>query len=408
MRQRAAAGQASQVLPILAAAMVADLSGWMLPLLVEAIAVRYALAIGTVGLLIALETTASVAAALLLAPFVGRADTRALALLGVALTFTGAVAAAVTPSVGGLFVARTVAGIGAGFASAAATSAAARQPEPARIFVAWAYMDVCIAILVCTVLPPLIERGGTEWSFGAMAMLVAVAGLAQPFRRRQGGVSPAPARASGNPAAFRLSLRLVFGAALFQVGLNGAFNFMEPIGRAAGLSLRDIANALLIASVSALGGPFLVDRFGSARRRTLMLGASLGVGGVMTAAMPLAWNFVSFTGSFTLQSMMLYCVLPAVMGLAAAMDGTGRLATSVRAATSAGNSLGPALSGWLLLRGFGFAQVGVILALMVAASMVLLLPLSAAEARAAAAQAARVAGHGTREDPATFETYTLQ
>lgn len=359
---------------ILLAAVVGEMGSFALPLMVGTLAEHYGVAPGAVGFMISAQIAMFSLATFGLAPRVHRLDRRQVALLGCALIVAGNLASAWAPGFPALVALRALTGLGEGIVIAMMTAAVAEARSPESVFAhAW-ILVVVMSIVIAIALPVALTAGGAKTAFLAMAVSVAL--LTPLFfvfpRRMADGAAPPPPISLRSSAPIRIGL----ATTLFAISVNGAWAFIERIGHQYGLGLSEVGYAILVASLIAIGGPVLAMILKARWGRVLPIAAMLALSSIGVMMTTHAAGATGFVAGLSLSSFCLVFGMPYLLGLAAALDPAGRIATTVRAFGAFGNTVTPGLSGALLLAGFGYGALGVMSVICTIAAAMLVLPVA--------------------------------
>lgn len=360
----------------------AEAGGYLMPLLLGPVATTYATGEAIAGLVMAMQLGAFAVAAIGLSPWLATLSPRRGAALAIAMIVCGDLLSAAQPEVWSLVVGRILAGLGEGIAAAVATAMIARTVDPdrafARVFIAVVLMSLAFFLL----LPDVMAGQDARWLFLCMAALPvlalpAVAMLADTVELTQ---RSAPA------ARAALSLRAAFlcaAIALFSVSANAYWVYLERIATSIGMTPTAYGRAFAIGSVCALVGPVAAERLGTRAGRLppLVFACTLlGGGGWLAthAATPFALVF-----GITVSSAALLFGMPYLLGLAAEVDPTGRVAGASRGFNNIGSALAPALAGAVLGLTGAYTSIGWTSAVAAAASLALILACARPARRAA-------------------------
>jgi predicted MFS family arabinose efflux permease len=283
-----------------------------------------------------------------------------------------------------LLAVRLVAGLceGALLAAFSATIAGARDPE--RLFAGVGITSGLIAVAMLVLVPVAIAHWGTTGAFLAMSALTLMSlplltRLPSFGRTRAVGAPPGArmrAPGGGEPLA-RGSIRragvvLAFAAVLVATGQAAVWSFSERIGEGLGYDATTIGLILGAASLSGTLGALAAAFLGADRGRALPLlagyvGVIVAIGLVTGGA-----RAEAFAAGQVVFAFFYFFVSPYVMGVAAALDPHGRVASALSGGLLVGAGLGPAAGGVLVER-FDFVTLGVAGTLLVGLSGLLLL-----------------------------------
>lgn len=336
----------------------AEAGGYLMPLLLGPVADTYGIGEAAVGLVMAMQLGTFAIAAISLSPWLATLSPRRGAGLGLAAIAVGDLLSAMQPAVWSLVVGRLFAGLGEGIAAAVATAVIARTADPdrafARVFIAVVLMSLAFFLL----LPGVMTGQDARLLFLGMAVLPllalpAVALLADTVEIARAG--------SSSTQGGSLSLRaasLCAAIALFSVSANSYWVYLERIATNIGMTPAAYGRAFAIASICALTGPLAAERLGTRAGRLppLTLACVLLAGGgwlATHAVTPLALVF-----GITISSAALLFGMPYLLGLAAEVDPTGRVAGASRGFNNIGSALAPAVAGAVLGLTGAYTSIG--------------------------------------------------
>lgn len=278
------------------------------------------------------------------------------------------------PSV--LFLIRFLDGLAVGSITAGVAATFAQSSNPDRnigIFVACQLLFGAIGNLS---LPIVIEKWGIEGGYFLIALLAVLAILLiVRFPWRRDDLVPQNPAALDN-AKFSICVLMGVGAvAAFFMAINTVWVYLERLGVAAGHSAQFIGLSLSIGQICGLAGavvvPLIVSKF--RRIKVLAVGLLLMAASFLGLAQSEYWPvfLVCVAGIVFFWSFL----LPAMLGSLAAADPTGRIVALTNGVAAVGLTLGPMLGGWLR-NGNGYNANLIAAALLLALSLILLVPLT--------------------------------
>ncbi|MFZ0155707.1 MFS transporter, partial [Pseudomonas sp.] len=166
---------------------------WALPFLISAIIHDLHLNEAQAGLLMSAEFGFTMLASLLIAPFMGRAPRRTLALIGTLLAIVANLASANIENIYALAAVRCLAGLGAGLALACGNAAVASAKHPDRIAGHMNVLSVLLMIVVMLGYAKVMALYGLPGLYYAMAATMAVMLLTIPAMAQRAPVAePSP------------------------------------------------------------------------------------------------------------------------------------------------------------------------------------------------------------------------
>jgi predicted MFS family arabinose efflux permease len=349
-----------------------------------------------VGILGTVELLTLALTSFAMIPVVPRVSHRLLAIAGAIVTAVGFGLTAASAGFLAFTIGRIVIGIGSGAAMAGANAAIAARADAERIYaIIWTGGGGVTAML--SGLLPLAVRGGRyDVGFGVLAGLSLLALLVLrwiPPRPSQ----PAPAEPVGRGGALGAAALLVLAAVLvYSIAEQGLWQFSYSIPEKAGIDYDAIRIALMVSTLAGLVGGLIAAVLGTRLGRMLPIvaGSLLSLFG--------RWGYINATGAYELGAMSLvwglgfYFVSPYQMGLAAALDRSGRVAVATGGITNVGYGLGPVIAGSMIHQLGNAALVAVVVGATLL-SLLLLLPVALRQDRAAPAPAAVLARPPTAE-----------
>jgi len=343
-----------------------------LPILIGAVMDGLGLSPAEAGLLSSLELGSMAAAQLGLAPRMHALSRRRLALGSAVLLVLASTGSAFVQTLPPLVALRVLAGVGAGGLLAASQAAIAGAAEPDRLYARAFLLGGGCSGLLLPLLPlvtaPWHQRGGYLALAGVTLLLLPLlSGLPAAAPAAQGQRTP---RA---PLALGAGLMMLGAAILLAASQGAVWAFSERIGLGTGLASGEIGIVLGAANMAGLAGAAAAAWLGLSRGRTLPMALGLAVVAGACWIIPRVAQPGAFSAAQLAFAAAYYFSIPFLLGLAAALDATGRLATAFGACTTIGTALGPVVGGWLVAGGGsyrplgGAALVGALLALLLLA-----------------------------------------
>ncbi|QCI11936.1 MFS transporter [Pseudomonas putida] len=340
---------------------------WALPFLISAIIHDLQLNEAQAGLLMSAEFGFTMLASLLVAPFMGRAPRRTLAIVGTLLAIAANLVSASIDSLYGLAAVRCVAGIGAGLALACGNAAVASAKHPDRVAGHMNVLSVVLMIVVMLGYAKVMALYGLPGLYYAMAATMAVMLLAIAAMAQHGVVASAAAvpssgqRGAGNVLLSLPAICMMLAMFVFQARDTMGWAFVERIGTMVGYSGDELGVLLSFQSVVGLIGPLIAAMVG--KRFGMSTPVILAI--LLTGATSLSYVLGEHSKTLYTAGVMTICVtyfyaLSYLTGLAAALDREGRVVAAAGSFLSLGLAAGPAISGGLIsLGGFTLAAWGI-------------------------------------------------
>ncbi|WP_110968620.1 MFS transporter [Pseudomonas huaxiensis] len=339
---------------------------WALPFLISAIIHDLQLNEAQAGLLMSAEFGFTMLASLLVAPFMGRAPRRTLALAGTLLAIAANLVSANIENLYALAAVRCIAGIGAGLALACGNAAVASAKHPDRIAGHMNVLSVLLMIVVMLGYAKVMALYGLPGLYYAMAATMAVMLLAIPAMQQQAPVAapllnPVTGKGTGNVLLSLPAVCMMLAMFVFQARDTMGWAFVERIGTMVGYSGDELGVLLSVQSVVGLIGPLLAAMIG--KRFGMSTPVILAV--LLTGGTSLAYVLGEHSKTMYTAGVMTICItyfyaLSYLTGLAAELDREGRVVAAAGSFLSLGLAVGPAISGGLIsLGGFTLAAWGI-------------------------------------------------
>ncbi|MBE7730263.1 MFS transporter [Komagataeibacter sp. FXV3] len=320
--------------------LIGEMAIFALPLFTSAIGHRFGYSVSATEMVFTAQLLSITVSSLLSSRFVHKVNKRKVALYAAAFVILGNICSAFTDSSLFFIASRIVAGCAEGLVLSAGSAACARSAAASRIYSLASLGVTALSLLIFLCLPRVLEFGGMTPSFIVMAVTIAAMTGLLLFLPAE--VDTSSKEAGLLPHANISHFLLLTSTTLFFLSVNMTWFFMNEIGRRDGLELTSIGNAILIASIFSLVGPSLGVLIGNQLGFLKPIGASLIFTAVASIIITCKTGFLYFTFGFSLASMFYVFGIPYFYGLAAKIDGTGRLAAAVRGAGGIGAALAPA------------------------------------------------------------------
>ncbi|MCI2283981.1 MFS transporter [Colwellia sp. MSW7] len=209
-------------------------------------------------------------------------------------------------------------------------------------------------------LPGLVPEYGTSALFASLVTFTIVTLIMLPFLPHytiETLAKPTLGEQLNKQKSSYLPLQLnLFGIFLFQAANMGLFAYMISLGKADGLSMEFMSNALGVASWVALIGAFLVIIIGTKYGRTIPLVIAI----VLTAFCSRLLHFSSSEMVYLMANIIIGItwafVLPYLFGICSELDKSGQMAALGGFASKMGLASGPMVAA-LMLHGENYQQV---------------------------------------------------
>lgn len=336
---------------------------WALPFLISAIIHDLNLNEAQAGILMSAEFIFTMLASLLVAPLMGRAPRRTLAIAGTLLAIVANVVSASMTDLYSLAAVRCVAGIGAGLALACGNACVASAKQPDRIAGHMNVLSVVLMIVVMLGYAKVMAAYGLPGLYYAMAATMAVMLLAIPFMPQHApkAQTHTVSAGSGNVLLSLPAICMMLAMFVFQARDTMGWAFVERIGTMVGYSGEELGILLSVQSMVGLIGPLLAAMIG--KRFGLSTPVILAI--LLTGGTSLSYVLGEHSKTLYTIGVMTICItyfyaLSYLTGLAAALDREGRVVAAASSFLSLGLAVGPAISGGLIsMGGFTLAAWGI-------------------------------------------------
>ncbi|MBA1201881.1 MFS transporter [Pseudomonas capeferrum] len=340
---------------------------WALPFLISAIIHDLQLNEAQAGLLMSAEFGFTMLASLVVAPLMGRAPRRTLALVGTVLAIAANLASANIESIYTLAAVRCIAGIGAGLALACGNASVSSAKYPDRIAGHMNVLSVVLMIVVMLGYAKVMALYGLSGLYYAMAATMAVMLLAIPAMAQRAPIAdtapllPGASKGSGNILLSLPAICMMLAMFVFQARDTMGWAFVERIGTLVGYSGDELGMLLSFQSFIGLIGPLLAAMIG--KRFGMSTPVILAI--LLTGGTSLAYVLGEHSKTLYTAGVMTICItyfyaLSYLTGLAAELDREGRVVAAASSFLSLGLAVGPAISGGLIsVGGFTLAAWGI-------------------------------------------------
>jgi predicted MFS family arabinose efflux permease len=345
------------------------------PVIVSGLAATPGYSAETAGYVFSLNLYGSMLGGLVVVPFVARADWRPLAATFLVLALLADVASTLVHAVAALYALRFAHGFACGAFLGLAASVIARAAAPERTFAFYIAVQITLGGVGAMALTGIAATDGIRvvWiclaAYGALALMLLPwldPYSAQP--RRAAGADTPDRRAPWSPVA--LSLAALF---LYQAGQMAAFAYTIEFGHHHGLDDNFIGTAVAISLW--IGGPsaILVAWWSTRSGRLRPVFAGMLLTAVAVSLFALSDPGTYFAANVGL-NVMFSMTFPYLMGVAAEMDNTGRLAAVAGFVSASGLATGPAIAATLLVDGAYEPVIAFAVLALTASALLVLLP----------------------------------
>lgn len=364
-----------------------------LPFLISAIISDMGLNEAQAGYLMSAEFLLMMVASLIVAPLMGRAPRRTLALSGAAIAILANIGSAMVTDVTTLVILRCVAGAGAGLGLACGNACVSSARDPDNIAGYMNVLFVVLMIVVMTVFARTMANSGLSGIYYSLAVTQAVMVLLLLKMPQRATNTQAMQQTQVAPNSKMLSgaaLCMMLATLLFSMRDTMGWAFVEQVGIRVGYDGESLGLLFSLQAFVGLTGPLLValigNRFGLSK--PVIIGI-LMCGGSSLAYVLGEASIVMYTIGVMAIAFTYFYTLAYLTSLAASLDREGRIVAACGSFLTLGIAIGPAVSGTLIATG-GYVLTGWAIAITVALTLLAVsVPLSKARERR---QAELVAG----------------
>ena len=308
---------------------------------------RFGFSAAQIGWLLSADMSASTVAVLVARLWMHRVNLRHAIAGALALYVAGNLACLGLGEFAFLLLLRYVAGFAMGTLVAVAVAGIGATERPDRNFGFALSVQVTLGGALLFATPYLVNMGGIASYYVVFSIVMSTV----LFFLKRAPTGYAKESAAGSASSLGLSgpLVLAFAAvAVFFIGMNGFWSFVERIADQAGIAADFVSSALAISVlVSVLGSllaAWMSDRFG--RIGPIVIGVLITVGSVtLLLIQPSSLLFFISVNGFNL---MYNFIIPFQSGWIADLDTTGKNITLLPAVQGGGISLGPIIAGMLI------------------------------------------------------------
>jgi len=332
---------------------IAAMPGNVLPVLGGLLADFRGLDEGRLGLVVASGTLAGLVTSLTAPHWVGRVNLRYAAGAALLVAAVGLLGLRYAPGIATLFVAQALCGASNVVIASSCLTVIAKLPNPTRAYSIKLTTDVTFAGAFLALIP------FTHVALaGFVATLAAISAATVPLARKLPQRAAAEFRVDGAPARLRdapaSAWMLLAAIVVFYVGGMGVWAFLERLAVHSNLDHATASNAIAVGLFVGVAGSLSAAVFAGGRRARVWP-ETLG-GGVLVGSFLMLTYFDGalefYVAVFVFNASWSFFI-PFVVGLVAARDASGRMASLVPGTVMIGGVLGPVLFGGLV-RGFGY------------------------------------------------------
>ena len=358
-----------------------ELGLYILPFVMGALVEQHQQPEWVVSLIISLQLTCIAISSLSVSFTVPRLNLKTCLVVTVSLMIAGNIMSVVATSIPVLVFGRVVTGLGEGGTLACAYALAARTRDPDKTFSMMMFFAALFPLVFLLTVPYLVETMGADGTF--LIMLIIATCLLPVILGIKSDIS-APSNIGAELTIRDFSalrgkgLALFSGLVLISMGSESSWIFMERIGQNLGLAFREISfYAIIVLAIGALG-PTIMFLLGNRSGRTIPITIAIVVMIIAVLIQTDPENAGQYVGAFSVSSLLIFFLFPFVRATMSQLDPSGQLAASSAAAFYLGSSLGPALSGQVLLRAGaeGYGAIGWFAFIVLGLALLMVLPVT--------------------------------
>ncbi|MET4163373.1 putative MFS family arabinose efflux permease [Marinobacterium sp. MBR-111] len=362
-----------------------------LPYMISAVISDLGLDEAQAGYLLSAEFMCMMLASLLVAPLMGRAPRKTMALLGAAIAVIGNLMSAHITDITSLTLMRCLVGAGCGlaFACGNATVSSARDPDNVA-----GYMNlffVAMMTVVMVTFASAMAEGGLAGVYYALAITQAIMMLPVFLMKQKASTESHPHHHIGSNKKLMsgAAIAIMVATFLFSTRDTMGWAFVEQVGVRVGYDGETLGFLFSLQALVGLVGPLAVAVIG----KRLGVGTPVILGILLTGASSLFYvlgetSKLMYTIGVMAIAATYFYTLAYLTSLAAFLDSEGRLAAACGAFLTLGIAVGPSISGTLISWG-GYTATAWGIAIAVGLTLVaVMIPLAHAKERHEAVTAA--------------------
>lgn len=346
-----------------AAYCVANVSGWILPDIINEFVTVNRLPVSQAGFVGTVELASLAIFSIVLARFARGVSFLVIAVTGTLVAIGFTVLSVFVPNHALLLILRAMTGLGEGATLMVASAALASFPDPDRAYGQMNVANILYGSGLIFALPMLRHIVGAHVAFPMLLLsLIVLAPLVFLMPRRLALDVPARTGTGVTTHHHDISRRVwVLAGCMFLIAMNSSavWSFLLLLGTRAGLSEDATIHSLAIVALVSASGSFLATLQGTALGRLWPCIASVVVMTGCIVILCLDRNPLTYRLLSMLLVAALYYLIPYFMGYAAADDDTGRGAALVGGVFLLTVALSP-YTGGLLIQYFGFGALALV------------------------------------------------
>lgn len=319
---------------------------------------RYGFSPVQMGAFAMAETLAYALALFLAAPRVARLSARTTALAASSMVVAAQGICLLTAFYPLLLATRLAAGFGFGLLNCAVNLAAGQTGHPTRAISAGIALQTLLFAAVNLGLPRVGARYGIEGMFAALALLSAALSLGALLLPAERGAAPVVAVKATPARIDAQGVMSLTAMALFTFGSLALWPFVERAAHAIGMSAVKFGHYQSFATLMSAAGSFGLMLVADRLRLSFSLAASLLICGAASALLTTTNVPPVFGLALALYNVSWFITYPLLVGLAFAVDPTGRLAVTASGTWLLFQSLGSLAAGIIAQAFSGYGPIG--------------------------------------------------
>jgi len=339
------------------------------------------------------ETLAYAGALFLAAPRVARLSARSIAMAASCLVVAAQGGSAFTALYPLLLALRLAAGFGFGLMNCAVNLAAGRTGQPTRAISAGIALQTLLFAAVNIGLPAIGATAGIDGMFLGLALLSAALGLGALLLPAERGAAPAAAADATAAPIDAQGLMTLTAMALFTFGSMAIWPFMERTAHAIGMSAVEFGHYQSFATLMSAVGSFALMLLAPRLRRSFALATSLLVCGAASALLTTTSHAPMLGLALVLYNVSWFITYALLVGLAFAVDPTGRLAVTASGTWLLFQSAGSLAAGMIAQAFGGYSPIGPLGLIACVIAIAIMWPVARRAERAGRTLAAAAAAH---------------
>ena len=350
----------------LAAFCIGNISGWILPDLINEFITLKKMPESQAGLIGSAELGALAISSMIMARFVKRASFLKILLIGTLVSIIATVFSLRAQSLASLLLLRTITGIGEGAALMVASAAVAHLRDTDRAYGVMNVVNILFGSALILLLPTMAQASGSTAAFPTLLLgLVVLAPFLFLMPGKLALDMPAMGQSGGAIVHHDISFRTyVLAGTLFLIALTSCimWSFLVQLGERTGMENAAIMRAVALVAFLSVTGSLLATLLGARFGRLMPSIAGIVVLTASIVMLSLWSDPMLFRIAATVMVASTYFIIPYFMAYAAADDETGRGAALISGMFLLTIAVAPYIGG-LLIENFGVKSIaGIVIA----------------------------------------------